>query len=475
MKNNFKIVLLFLATTWYSQAQKLVQKIGENPTIINSSAALEIESTSKGLLPPRMTQAQMNAISSPANGLLVFCTNCSPSGLRIFNGSSWNNFSQIKKITYQANSSTYPSSPSPGDDLFVTVDGTSATAIKEQWQYDGVNWKLVKGSYPVSGVVIDNTINNPANFTSVGRYIMPLGSIGSAAGKDNQYADFDGITVTYTPATNEDRISISLGPNANTIWYYNGTSWALQSEDALVSSVRKIFTTQAELTTWINSTSVANEGFYIVGFASPAGLPGIAQGCVVRKVTKSGVQTTSVMFNYLVAPTVLQNDADGLPRIKTGLGIWQIPLTSAASARTMLVTKSSSQFIPWGYGGTTITNWNAPTINEFGNMFNSSTGVFTNTSSKTIRIRANATVLLNWYQNSSAEGGMELRKNNAGFVGSFEYFFAPYGSVFWKIGPKFSPVFTLAPNETFSVTVYQVGGNLNTHTTGTQLAIEEVF
>jgi hypothetical protein len=41
---------------------------------IHASAAIEIESTNKGLLLPRMTSTQKNAISSPADGLLVFDT-----------------------------------------------------------------------------------------------------------------------------------------------------------------------------------------------------------------------------------------------------------------------------------------------------------------------------------------------------------------------------------------------------------------
>ena len=38
------------------------------------SAILDVKSTAKGLLVPRMTVAQRNAIASPATGLLVFCT-----------------------------------------------------------------------------------------------------------------------------------------------------------------------------------------------------------------------------------------------------------------------------------------------------------------------------------------------------------------------------------------------------------------
>jgi len=48
--------------------------LGIGTTAPVASAALEIVSTSKGLLPPRMTTAQRTAIASPANGLVVFDT-----------------------------------------------------------------------------------------------------------------------------------------------------------------------------------------------------------------------------------------------------------------------------------------------------------------------------------------------------------------------------------------------------------------
>ena len=40
----------------------------------NASALLDITSTNKGLLPPRLSAAQMNAIVSPANGLFIYNT-----------------------------------------------------------------------------------------------------------------------------------------------------------------------------------------------------------------------------------------------------------------------------------------------------------------------------------------------------------------------------------------------------------------
>ena len=94
MKNIFVLTLLVFGSTWYGFSQRVSQKIGTNPTIIAPSAVVEIESTTKGFLPPRMTFLQRNAINSPATGLIVYCTNCGSNGeLQVFNGSTWTNFS----------------------------------------------------------------------------------------------------------------------------------------------------------------------------------------------------------------------------------------------------------------------------------------------------------------------------------------------------------------------------------------------
>ena len=59
------------------------------------SAALDVSSTTKGVLVPRMTSAQMYAIVNPESGLMVFCTNCgSASGsMALFINNTWNRFS----------------------------------------------------------------------------------------------------------------------------------------------------------------------------------------------------------------------------------------------------------------------------------------------------------------------------------------------------------------------------------------------
>ena len=81
--NNFVKIIVFLilfTTITYSQ-------VGINVAIPDASAELEILSTNKGFIMPRMTQAQRAAIASPANGLLVFQTTA-PAGLYYYNVSS---------------------------------------------------------------------------------------------------------------------------------------------------------------------------------------------------------------------------------------------------------------------------------------------------------------------------------------------------------------------------------------------------
>ena len=64
------------------------QNVGIGTTTPNASAALDVSSTTRGLLPPRMAAVQRNAIASPANGLMVYDTDSS--AFFFWNGTMWN-------------------------------------------------------------------------------------------------------------------------------------------------------------------------------------------------------------------------------------------------------------------------------------------------------------------------------------------------------------------------------------------------
>lgn len=66
---------LFLLTSFaFIYTSSLVAQVGIGTTTPNASSVLDVASTTQGLLAPRMTTVQRNAIVTPANGLLVFDT-----------------------------------------------------------------------------------------------------------------------------------------------------------------------------------------------------------------------------------------------------------------------------------------------------------------------------------------------------------------------------------------------------------------
>ncbi len=105
--------------------------INESGTNPDPSAGLDVNFVNKGLLPPRLTTAQRNAISSPANGLIVFNTetNC----MEYYRPSGWYSMCPLppKIITSPVNSVTAVSALVGGQ---VTDDGGSLVTAR------GVCW-----------------------------------------------------------------------------------------------------------------------------------------------------------------------------------------------------------------------------------------------------------------------------------------------------------------------------------------------
>jgi len=64
------LLMIFSSTALFAQV-----KVGENPTVIHSSAVFELESINKGFLLPRLTTVERNQITSPSQGLIIFNTN----------------------------------------------------------------------------------------------------------------------------------------------------------------------------------------------------------------------------------------------------------------------------------------------------------------------------------------------------------------------------------------------------------------
>jgi len=114
MKHYFSLLVIFILMSVTSRSQVAISADGTGP---DPSSAFEVSSTSGGMLIPRMTTAQRNAIIDPAPGLQLF--NSTTSCLEIFIPPVWQN------IYCGCNP---PAAPSMG------VHEPSADAISWNWQ-----------------------------------------------------------------------------------------------------------------------------------------------------------------------------------------------------------------------------------------------------------------------------------------------------------------------------------------------------
>jgi len=91
MKQIFTLLAaVVLTATTYAQ-------VGVGTTTPDASSALDITSTTKGLLIPRMTNAQRKAISNPAAGLQVFVTDFDGGRFMFYDGTEWGTLSFTEK------------------------------------------------------------------------------------------------------------------------------------------------------------------------------------------------------------------------------------------------------------------------------------------------------------------------------------------------------------------------------------------
>jgi len=91
-KNIIYLLIIILVQLFY--ANNLISQsvaINSDGTTAHNSAILDVKSTTKGILAPRMTTVQRTAIGTPAAGLLVYDTDTN--SYWCYNGSVWTNFS----------------------------------------------------------------------------------------------------------------------------------------------------------------------------------------------------------------------------------------------------------------------------------------------------------------------------------------------------------------------------------------------
>ncbi|MFM9910891.1 MAG: hypothetical protein ACKVOW_16240 [Chitinophagaceae bacterium] len=128
-----KITSLFLANCIWIVC--LAQAVGIGTNAPHPSAQLDVTSTNKGLLIPRLTLAQRGAIASPVLGLLIYQTDGVP-GYYSYNGSFWS-------ITNTQWSSVFP------PDIFFGAGNVSIGSTISVANLNVTGDQLIYGSQPV--------------------------------------------------------------------------------------------------------------------------------------------------------------------------------------------------------------------------------------------------------------------------------------------------------------------------------------
>jgi len=116
---------LLLATVVSAQ-----QKIGDNTLILDPASLLELESTSQGFLPSRMTSAQRDAQTEWDEGHIIY--NTSDNCLQIYNGTSWDCFAQgvtIDSSIYRYNGSLLADRTVTMNSRNLTFDGSGGEIV----------------------------------------------------------------------------------------------------------------------------------------------------------------------------------------------------------------------------------------------------------------------------------------------------------------------------------------------------------
>ena len=351
----FTTVLLFAFA--YANAQ-----MGIGTHAPDTSALLDLSSSTKGILVPRMTLEKRNSISNPAEGLLIY--NTTSKGFNYFQ-SGWNDYlSNYKTVTSSTSFSTVSIVDEPviGSSL-TTSTGTYSVNFNSQYKNEPITTST---TVTTPGVVSINTTNC---FAALNAGIASLDAITVT---NSTHSDIIGNGETITPGKYYVPAAIALAGNLTLDAQGNSDAlFIFQANGAINSSV---FTTisltggaKACNVFWlalggigigadciIKGNLIARTAAIAVGFRSElegrmlSGGGAIAFGPGTASVP---VGTSSIDFG-IVSPFIIYTHAGGLGNVIDGANVTSIYnglILSDAGAATGFETGTlSNPIIPAG-------------------------------------------------------------------------------------------------------------------------------
>lgn len=204
MKTKFySLGIAFICAFTFNHPKTFAQgSVGVGTTNPNPSSILDVTSSSKGLLIPRMTASQRDAIASPATGLLIYQTN-ETAGFYYYNG-SWQPLAP--SLTSYANTAL----SNLTDPTAVNVHLLPATAATTNLGNASSNWKnlYLSGDVYIGANRVVSDKGNASNFfgTNAG--------VSNTSGAYNTATGYQSLHVNSTGGYNTANGAISLPFNS---------------------------------------------------------------------------------------------------------------------------------------------------------------------------------------------------------------------------------------------------------------------
>ncbi len=257
---NIKMVVMVGILSYY-QSVVHSQNVGVGTATPNASAMLDVSSTTKGLLLPRMTTVQRDAIVAPNIGLIIY--NLQDSCFNIFNGTTWTSDCQVKNNGYEtvpilewqqkANLSGViriaPVSFSIGGKGYLGTGYNAGNYLKDFWEYNPISnsWSQkadlggVGRSY-ASGFSIGNKGYIGIGSTGLFATTNDFWEYDATANTWTQKANFSGIARTEAVAfslNNKGYIGTGFGGGpTKQFWEYNPVSNAWTQKTDFLGEAR---------------------------------------------------------------------------------------------------------------------------------------------------------------------------------------------------------------------------------------------
>ena len=214
-----KITLILITIVVFASFSQ--SSVGIGTVAPHQSAILDVYSTNKGLLPPRMSKDQMDAIISPAEGLMIYCSGCTPNGVYIYNNRKFRLLQFFENpVKYLNIADVSVPKGTPSFDISPTLIPSGAT----------VGYELVRKP---TGVTMTGTTVSISEDMNVGEYSITVEAIGTGEYNGETKATFKlyiiGIGIALTgfsiadvsviKGTTSFDIPLTLTPSGATVDY----------------------------------------------------------------------------------------------------------------------------------------------------------------------------------------------------------------------------------------------------------------